>query len=538
MCRARLRALLTPLISPSPKLHWSGVLVLAALLGTTMSAVAETSVREPSLRLSPLLSLDEPPTAGPMSVGPLSPSMTPPMTPRGQATPVEEDLPRIATIDLTAPATDLWQRLRNGFAMPDLESPLVADRQAYYLNRPAALKVMTQRSRRYLYHIVSELEKRGMPMELALLPMVESAYNPLAQSPAKALGMWQFIPSTGKNYNLAQNWWLDQRRDIIASTNAALDYLQNIYEMHGDWHLALASYNWGENAVAKAVARNQANGLPTDYLSLSMPGETRYYVPKLQALKNIIADPALFGIRLDPIPNKPYFDAVDMPATMDVATAAKLAEIPLDEFMALNPAYSRPIMPDNGNSSLLLPADRISIFQNNVQHYARQEKPLSLWKTTNLKPKEKLDAVAARYGISTARLKQINSIGPRTKVGPGMTLLVPSSPAAANEISAQMPQPPADEPVAKPRGGNGRNAPSPVSNNKNGKGKTPAAKGNTKANQGKGSKAPVKTTIKTTAPGKTAAKPVAKSTENKAANKSSTKALGADKKSAEQKNKR
>ncbi|GAB2182326.1 hypothetical protein DLREEDagrD3_25490 [Denitratisoma sp. agr-D3] len=483
------------------------LLACGVLTGLPVIGNAESLERQPSLRLSPVISgLEEPPTAGPMSIGPLTPTTTPAMTPRGPSPQLEEDLPPIATIDLTAPVNDLWQRIRNGFSMPNLESPLVAERQAYYLNRPAALKVMTQRSRRYLYHIVTELEKRGMPMELALLPMVESAYNPLAQSPAKALGMWQFIPSTGKNYNLAQNWWLDQRRDIIASTNAALDYLQNIYEMHGDWHLALASYNWGENAVAKAVARNQAAGLPTDYLSLNMPGETRYYVPKLQALKNIIADPALFGIRLDPIPNKPYFDTVDMPATMDVATAAKLAEIPLDEFMALNPAYSRPLMPDNGNASLLLPADRISIFQANVQQHARLEKPLSLWKTATLKAKEKLDAVAARYGISTARLKQINSISSRTKIVPGMTLLVPASPAAANDIGGPMPQPPAELPAAKARSGNGRSAAPVSAKDKGGKGKPPAGK-NAKATKPVAIKG-----AKTTSPAKAATKPTSKGT--------------------------
>ena len=487
MCRARLRALL-----PSPRflarqLRSFVLMVLLVGFGVPVVTAAELIIREREtpLRMSPSLSTDLP--GGPMTASPQAPSMTPAPA-RIQPTPVEEDLPPIAAIDLTTPPKDLWQRIRNGFAMPDLESPLVAERQAYYLNRPAALKVMAQRSRRYLYHIVSELEKRGMPMELALLPMVESAYNPLAHSPAKALGMWQFIPSTGKNYNLTQNWWLDQRRDIIASTNAALDYLQTIYEMHGDWHLALASYNWGENAVAKAVARNQAKGLPTDYLSLTMPGETRYYVPKLQALKNIISDPALFGIKLEPIPNKPYFDTVDMPATMDVATAAKLAEIPLDEFIALNPAYSRPIIPDNGNSSLVLPADRVSIFQANLEQHERQDKPLSLWKTTNLKPKEKLDAVASRYGISTARLKQINSIGPRTKIAPGMTLLVPSSPAAANEILSQLPQPPAEPVVVSGKNSNGgANAKSTIKTDKQGKLAKAVSGRNAKGNSSKGS---------------------------------------------------
>lgn len=362
---------------------------------------------------------------------------------------VQDDLPPIPTIDLTAQPDDLWQRVRNGFSMPNLDSPLVADRQAWYLNRPDLLKRVFERSRRYLYHIVAELEKRGMPTELALLPIVESSFNPLAYSKARALGMWQFIPSTGKNYKLQQNWWFDQRRDIIASTSAALDYLQYIYEMHGDWHLALASYNWGEGAVGRAIAKNQARGLPTDYLHLTMPGETRYYVPKLQAIKNIVAEPELFGFKLDSIPNKPYFSVVERDGNMDVALAARLAEIPVDEFIALNPAYSRPVMPDSANSPLVLPADKVQTFITNLQNHEAQDKPLSAWHTHTLKKGEKLEAVAARYGITAARLKQLNGINARTKVGPGFGLLVPGKDAVGHEqIAARLPQTPAEPPKA------------------------------------------------------------------------------------------
>ena len=173
---------------------------------------------------------------------------------------LKEDPPPLATIDLTLPPDDLWDRIRQGFGMSNLDSPLVQQQQAWYLARPDYLRRVVERSRRYMHHIVEELEKRGMPTELALLPVVESAYNPMAYSRAHASGMWQFIPSTGKTYQLDQNWWMDQRRDIIASTSAALDYLQSIYEMHGDWHLALASYNWGENAVARAINKNKAKG--------------------------------------------------------------------------------------------------------------------------------------------------------------------------------------------------------------------------------------------------------------------------------------
>jgi len=362
---------------------------------------------------------------------------------------VQDDLPPIPTIDLTTPPDDLWQRMRNGFSMPDLDSPLVADRQAWYLNRPDLLQRVFERSRRYLHHIVDELEKRGMPTELALLPIVESSFNPLAYSSARALGMWQFIPATGKTYKLEQNWWFDQRRDIIASTSAALDYLQYIYEMHGDWHLALASYNWGENAVGRAVAKNQAKGLPTDYRSLKMPAETAYYVPKLQAIKNIIAQPQLFGIKLEPIPNRPYFGVVERNGNMDVALAAQLAEIPVEEFIALNPAYSRPVMPTAANSPLVLPADKVQTYLDNLQNHEAQDKPLSAWLTHKLKKGEKLDAVAKRYGISPARLKQLNGINARTRIVPGFALLVPGKDAVGYEsIASRLPQTPANPPKA------------------------------------------------------------------------------------------
>ncbi len=354
---------------------------------------------------------------------------------------VGEDLPPLKPIDLTTPPDELWARVRNGFAMPNLDGPLVAERQAWYLNRPAMLKQLLERSHRYLFYIVDELEKRGMPTELALLPLVESAYNPMAYSRARAAGLWQFIPSTGKNYRLEQNWWSDQLRDSIASTCAALEYLQMIYEMNGDWHLALASYNWGENAVARAVANNQAKGLPTDYSSLRMPGETRYYVPKLQALKNIIAQPELFGLKLEPIANQPYFSTVEKPDGMDISLAAKLAETPLAEFLALNPAYNRPVMPIGKGSPLLLPADKVEVFLANLQSHENQEKPLSVWRTYTLKNKEKLDTVAARFGISAASLKQINGITRRTRIIPGTTLLVPGkgSQASANLNSVNLP---------------------------------------------------------------------------------------------------
>lgn len=354
---------------------------------------------------------------------------------------LEDDPPPIPTVDLVTPPEDLWQRVRNGFSMPDLDSPLVASQQAWYLNHPQYLQRVFERAQRYLYYIVSELEKRGMPTELALLPIIESAYNPQARSPARALGIWQFIPSTGKNYNLKQNAWIDERRDIVASTQAALDYLQYIYEMHGDWQLVLASYNWGEGAVARAIDKNLAKGLPTDYSSLKMPTETRNYVPRLQAIKNIVANPQLFGIALEPIPNQPYFSVVERDGDMDVAIAARLAGIPITEFLALNPAYNRPVIPDSANNPLILPADKVETFMENLQDHEAQDKPLSTWHTYRLGAKETLASVAKRHGLTLTRLKQLNGLGRRAKVSPGMTLLVPSKGTLLDNALAALPPP-------------------------------------------------------------------------------------------------
>jgi membrane-bound lytic murein transglycosylase D len=343
-------------------------------------------------------------------------------------------------IDLTRDTDDLLQRIRNGFSMPDINSDLVLYHQQWYMNRPDYMRRVVERSSRYMHYIVEELEKRGMPTELALLPMVESAYNPMALSRSKASGLWQFIPSTGKRYNLDQTWWKDERRDIVASTTAALDYLQSIYEMHGDWHLALASYNWGEGAVGRAINKNRAQDLPTDYLSLNMPSETKNYVPKLQALKNIFSSPALIAeLGLPTVPNRPYFSTITQTASIDVNVAARLAEMPVQEFVALNPAHNRPvIMPE---SPLVIPADKLDIFRSNLEAHEESNKPLSVWQTYTLRVGDKLDRIARRFGMSLAGLKSVNGIKGRTRVKPGTTLLVSGNKGAEPATPAGKPEP-------------------------------------------------------------------------------------------------
>ena len=340
-------------------------------------------------------------------------------------------------MDLTTTPTSLWQRIRNGFGLPDIASPLVREQEEWFAKRPEYIARTVARSSRYLYYIVNEVEKRGMPSEIALLPIIESAYNPVAYSRAHASGIWQFIPSTGKHYGLQQNFWYDGRRDVIAATNAALDYLEKLYEMFGSWDLALASYNWGEGAVGRAITKNMAKGLATDYVSLSMPDETRYYIPKLQAVKNIIANPAQYGIDLAEVPNQPYFVAVTTTRNIDVKLAAKLADMPVEEFLSLNPGNSRPVIKADGVRTLLFPADKAGTFLSNLDAH---DEPLVSWQAYKLKAGETVDRVAARYGIGVAQLKHVNGIGVKRGVGPGATLLVPSG-ASATPYLPDMPAP-------------------------------------------------------------------------------------------------
>lgn len=331
---------------------------------------------------------------------------------------------RVLKLDLTRDANDIWDRIRRGFGMPDLDSELVDERQLFYLNRPAFLRTVFERGGQYLYYIVDEIERRGLPTELALLPMVESNYNPLALSRAKASGLWQFIPSTGRNFNLAQNQWVDERRDVIASTNAALDYLEYLYEFHGDWHLALASYNWGEGSVARAIKKNIEQNLPTEYRDLSMPEETRQYIPKLQALKNIVSNPEIFNFELPHVANDEHFTTVPAPRGIDLATAARLAEMSMDEFVALNPGYNRPIV-NSDDDFLIVPSDRADQFKLRLSQHASSSKR---WVNYQMRKGDTLASIARKHGMSINQLREINGLDSRASVRVGQSLLVPAKP--------------------------------------------------------------------------------------------------------------
>ena len=329
-----------------------------------------------------------------------------------------------ADLEPLPPATgDLWDRIAKGYAIPDLEGPLVDKWERHYAERPDYVARVVERGRRYLYHIVSEVEARGMPLEIALLPVVESAFNPIAMSMARAAGIWQFMPATGKSYGLKQTWWFDSRRDVVAATSSALDYLQKLNSEFNDWHLSLAAYNWGEGNVRRAIARNRAKGLPADFDSLTkMPDETRNYVPKLQAIKNIIADPEKYGLEMADVPNTPYFTVVRTTVRMDVKRAAELAELPVAEFLALNPQHNRPVIFGADDYGILLPIDKAEIFAAKLDLV---DQPLVSWQAHRMKPGETLPQVAIRYALSIETLRSVNGIGPRETVPTGHALLVP-----------------------------------------------------------------------------------------------------------------
>jgi membrane-bound lytic murein transglycosylase D len=338
-------------------------------------------------------------------------------------------------VDVQAEAdtrADLWSRVRRGFAMPDLDNELVRGREQWYATRPDYVDRMTLRGSRYLFHIVEEVERRNMPTELALLPFIESAFNPEALSTAKASGMWQFMPATGKDYDLKQNIFRDDRRDVLASTRAALDYLQRLYGMFGDWHLALAAYNWGEGSVQRAINRNRNAGLPTDYSSLRMPNETQYYVPKFQAVKNIIKDPQAFDLRLPELQNHPYFLSVPISRDMDLEVAARLAQMPLDEFKALNPQMNKPVILAAVTPQILLPYDNANLFAHNAAKHRGATASWTAWVAPrNIRPAD----AARQWGISESSLREINRIPPHMLIKAGSTLVVPRHPHSPADVA-------------------------------------------------------------------------------------------------------
>lgn len=321
-------------------------------------------------------------------------------------------------------SADLWQRIKDGYGIPNSKSSLVAKHEDYYSSRPDYVKRIVERSQKYLFHIVEEVEKRNMPTEIALLPMIESAYNPNAYSTSRASGIWQFVPATGKHFGLKQNWWTDNRRNVTLATDAALDYLQKLHGMFGSWDLALAAYNAGEGTVGRAIERNRKLGLGTDYESITLPVETRNYFPKLQAIKNLMTNPGKYGLKIQTIANTPYFARVSAPAQIDAHLAAKLAEISDEEFLALNPSNNRPVITSNSEKhELLLPIASAQTFRTNLAAY---NNPLVSWRTYFAKRGERMENIAARFGIPVDQLRNANNLPAHEKINKSSTILVPN----------------------------------------------------------------------------------------------------------------
>ncbi len=316
---------------------------------------------------------------------------------------------------------DLWERIRSGFRLAESDPARTRVHEAWFSKHPAYLERGVERSRLYLYFIAEEVEKRGMPMEIALLPMIESAYNPMALSPMKASGIWQFIPSTGKVYGLKQNAWYDGRRDVLTATRAALDYLQNLYSMFGDWELALAAYNCGEGCVARAQSRRK--GSSTDYASLKLPNETRHYVPKLIAVRNILLNPQHFGIDLQDLANEPYFMRVTLSQPMEAKQAARLADMNIEEFLSLNPGFQGRVIHTDTRNVLLLPTERVETFHFNLH---RQGVEKSSLRTYQARRGESASKIAGQFGVTLEWLKEHNTLSLyKGKVAQTQTVLVP-----------------------------------------------------------------------------------------------------------------
>jgi len=343
---------------------------------------------------------------------------------------------------------DMLDRIRAGFALPQVQHYAVDREVEWYRSRPDFLDRTFRRGERYLYHIITEIERRGMPLELALLPVVESAFNPVAYSRSRASGLWQFIPSTGKHYGLAQNWWIDERRDVLLATDAALNYLQYLHRyFNGDWFLAIAAYNGGEGTLSRAVSRNAAAGRPMDFFSLDLRTETRDYVPKLLAISRLVANPGAYGLQFAAMPNRPYFDVVDPGRQVNLGDAADLAGVSRDDMFALNPAFNRMSTPPNGPHRLLLPVANAEPFRLALASEAGAarlaaapvvEPPRDT--RHRVRRGETLSAIARKHGVSVAAIKQANNMN-GSVIHPGSSLVIPRGGAAAPAASVATARP-------------------------------------------------------------------------------------------------
>ena len=353
-----------------------------------------------------------------------------------QALPVETG-PSAASGDDAPGKGDLWRRVRNGLTLDGYEQrPRVRREIEWYKRNQAYLDRVVDRARPYLYHVVEQVERRGLPTELAMLPVVESAFQPFAYSPARASGLWQFIPSTGRLYGLKQNWWYDGRRDVIESTRAALDYLEKLQrDFDGEWLLAIAAYNSGEGNVRRALRRNRKAGKPTDFWSLRLPRETRVYVPRLLAVSAVVRDPQALGLSLRGLPDEPYFEMVDPEGQIDLALAAELADITLEELYLLNPGFNRWATDPDGPHRLLVPTARAATFSERLA--ALDPNQRVVWKRHRIRQGQTLSTIALKYHTTVAVLKQVNDLrGHMIRAGASLTVPVAARSLNSYSLSA------------------------------------------------------------------------------------------------------
>lgn len=392
-----------------------GPVVIAALL----SACASVDTRdEPTGGYAEPVGvvLPDEPVAGSDAAAAVEPAATTPMVPDSTSTTVAGLTPD--------QYPDLFDRIRAGFQLPDVDKRAIDQQLGFYANNPAYLERVFGRAELYLHHIVQEVEARGMPMELALLPVVESAFEPYAMSGARAYGLWQFIPGTGKRFGLDQTWWYEGRRDVVASTRAALDYLQYMHdEFFDDWLLAIAGYNCGEFCVQRAVKANRAAGLPVDFWSLKLPAETRAYVPKLLAMARLVGNPEQFGIAFSSIPNEPYFARVDTGGQVDMKVAAELAGVTPEELYELNPGFHRWATPPSGPHYLLVPRDSADALREGLAQLTPDERLGVVLHT--VKSGDSVASVAAQYKTQVTVVRDLNGLGNGPLVV-GSSLRVPS----------------------------------------------------------------------------------------------------------------
>jgi len=322
--------------------------------------------------------------------------------------------------------TDVWQRIRTNLTLDrHTQSRMVKAKLDWYQRNQDFLDRTSDRASPYIYYIVEELDKRNMPLDLALLPIIESAYHPFAHSPSRASGLWQFIPSTGKLYGLKQNWWYDGRRDIVAATQAALDYLEKLNkEFNGDWLLALAAYNSGELNVARAIKNNQEHGKKTDFWSLHLPRETRGYVPSLLAVAELVSNPQRYHVNLKPVPNEPYFSQVATGGQIDLALAADLADISMDDIYTLNPGFNQWATDPDGPHRLLIPVDKTEQFKQSLENVDVRDR--IGWEQHIIRPGESLNLIAQHYKTSIQALKRVNGLH-NNLIHVGHSLLIPTS---------------------------------------------------------------------------------------------------------------